>query len=203
MEDIVSESKPVPAGQAAEAEQEARWAPEQEAGRAPEPEADLVDRIIDRWRGERPDLDPSAKAVTGRVVRLAGLLQHHFGDDYATEGIDDGCFAVLAALRRVGAPYELSPKQLNKELLISSGGVTHLVDRLERRSLVTRRPATDDRRSVLVGLTPDGVACADRAMTAHARTEQLLVSGLGPRERRQLAGLLRKLLLSLDLPVTD
>jgi DNA-binding MarR family transcriptional regulator len=178
---------------------------DQEPDRRSQPaiERDLVDRIIDRWREERPDLDPSAKAVTGRIVRLGGLLQHHFSEDFAGEGIDDGCFAVLAALRRAGAPYELSPKQLNKELLISSGGVTHLVDRLERRSLVTRRPAAADRRSVLVALTPDGVACADRAMTAHARTEQLLVSGLGPGEREQLARLLRKLLLSLDLPVSD
>jgi DNA-binding MarR family transcriptional regulator len=166
-------------------------------------EKDLVDRVIDRWRVVRPDLDPSAKAVTGRVIRAAGLLQAHFGNDFAVEGIDDGGFAVLAALRRVGPPFELSPSRLNKELLISSGGVTHLVDRLERRQLVTRRPATDDRRSVLVGLTPEGVAVADRAMTLHAGTEQLLVAGLGPQEQELLAGLLRKLLLSIDLPAAD
>jgi len=164
---------------------------------------DIVDRVIERWRAERPDLDPSGKEVTGRIVRLNGLFHRAFCGDFVLEGIDEGGFAVLAALRRVGDPFELTPTALNRELLISSGGVTHLVDRLERRGLVGRRPGVGDRRSVRVALTPAGRVVADRAMAAHASTELRLVAGLTRRERDQLAGLLRKLLLSVDVDVME
>jgi DNA-binding MarR family transcriptional regulator len=159
---------------------------------------DLVDRIIDRWLAERPDLDPSAKHVTGRIVRLNTLFHKAFGVDFGTEGLDEGCFAVLAALRRAGEPFELSPTVLNRELLITSGGVTHLTDRLERRGLVTRRRCEGDRRAVHVALTAEGRTVADRSMTAHAATEQRLAAALTSGERDQLASLLRKLLVSLD-----
>jgi DNA-binding MarR family transcriptional regulator len=164
-------------------------------------EGDIVDRILERWRAERPDLDPSGKEVTGRVVRLNGLFHREFMRDFAAEGIDEGGFAVLTALRRVGEPFELTPTALNLELLISSGGVTHLVDRLERSALVVRRPNVGDRRCVLVALTPAGKDVADRAMAVHATTERRLVDGLTRSEHEQLAGLLRKLLLQLDRPV--
>jgi DNA-binding MarR family transcriptional regulator len=164
---------------------------------------DLVDRILERWRSERPDLDPSGKEVTGRVVRLSGLFQREFGHNFAGEGIDEGGFAVLAALRRIGEPFALTPTALNRELLISSGGVTHLVDRLERKGLVVRLPAAADRRCVPVALTSDGKDVADRAMTAHATTERRLVAGLTAAEQEQLAALLRKLLLAVDGPASE
>jgi DNA-binding MarR family transcriptional regulator len=164
---------------------------------------DIVDRVVERWRSERPDLDSSGKEVTGRIVRLNGLFHRAFCGDFAVDGIDDGGFAVLAALRRVGAPFELTPTALNRELLISSGGVTHLVDRLERRGLVARRPGVGDRRCIRVALTGAGQAVADRAMAAHAATEQRLVTGLSVKEQVQLAGLLRKLLLSVDGDVIE
>jgi DNA-binding MarR family transcriptional regulator len=161
---------------------------------------DIVDRIVEGWRAERPDLDPSGKEVTGRVVRLNGLFQREFGLDFAVEGIDEGGFSVLVALRRTGEPYELTPTVLNRELLISSGGVTHLVDRLERKGLVVRRPGVGDRRCVHVALTGAGKDVADRAMAVHAATERRLVSGLTPAEQEQLGGLLRTLLLLVDTP---
>jgi DNA-binding MarR family transcriptional regulator len=161
---------------------------------------DIVDRILERWRAERPDLDASGKEVTGRVVRLNGLFLREFGRDFAGDGIDEGGFAVLTALRRVGEPFELTPTALNRELLLSSGGVTHLVDRLERKGLVARRPGVADRRCVHVVLTSAGRAVADRAMTLHATTERRLVKGLSTAEQQQLAGLLRKLLLVVDEP---
>jgi DNA-binding MarR family transcriptional regulator len=161
---------------------------------------DIVDRILERWRAERPDLDPSGKEVTGRVVRLNGLFQREFGRDFAGEGIDEGGFAVLAALRRVGTPFELTPTALNRELLISSGGVTHLVDRLERKGLVVRRPGVSDRRCVRVALTDAGLHVADRVMAVHATSERRLVEALNASERDQLAALLRKLLLAVDVP---
>jgi DNA-binding MarR family transcriptional regulator len=168
----------------------------------PHSDGDIVDRVLRAWRHERPDLDSSAKEVTGRVVRLNGLFHRSFQADFALEGIDEGGFAVLAALRRAGKPYGLTPTELNRELLISSGGVTHLIDRLVRCGLVTRRAGAADRRCVLVYLTPAGRKVADRAMTLHATTERRLVNGLTPPERTQLADLLRKLLLSIDRPAT-
>jgi len=162
------------------------------------PERDLVDRIVEQWRAERPDLDPSSKEVTGRVVRLASLFEKTFAARCAEVGLEEGGFSVLAALRRAGEPYELSPTELNRELLISSGGVTQLLDRLERAHLVRRRPHPDDRRSVKVGLTAAGKRLADRAMTARAASELELVAGLSGVEREELARLLRKLLLSVD-----
>jgi len=162
---------------------------------------DLVDHVVERWRRERPDIDPSGKEVTGRVVRLNGLFHRAFQANFAPEGIDEGGFAVLAALRRAGQPFELTPTELNRELLISSGGVTHLVDRLARRGLVCRRPDDGDRRCVRVILTPAGQEVADRVMSVHATTERRLVSGLSGDEQDQLASLLRRLLLSVDGPV--
>ncbi|MGO8875958.1 MAG: MarR family winged helix-turn-helix transcriptional regulator [Acidimicrobiales bacterium] len=165
------------------------------------PQPDIVDHVLERWRRERPDIDASGKAVTGRVVRLNGLFHRAFQVDFALEEIDEGGFAVLAALRRAGQPFELTPTELNRELLISSGGLTHLVDRLVRRGLVRRRPDDGDRRCVRVILTPAGRKVADRAMVAHAATERRLVSGLTSEERDQLADLLRRLVLSVDGPL--
>jgi DNA-binding MarR family transcriptional regulator len=159
---------------------------------------DIVDHVVERWRRERPDIDPSGKEVTGRIVRLNGLFHRAFQADFAFEGIDEGGFAVLAALRRAGEPFELTPTDLNRELLISSGGVTHLVDRLARSGLVRRRPDDGDRRCVRVILTPAGREVADRAMSVHAATERRLVSGLSGDQQEQLASLLRRLLLSVD-----
>jgi DNA-binding MarR family transcriptional regulator len=169
----------------------------------PPPGRDIVDRVLEAWRRERPDLDPSGKEVTGRVVRLNGVFNRAFQVDFAPEGLDEGGFAVLAALRRAGTPFELTPTELNRELLISSGGVTHLVDRLVRRGYVRRRQDEGDRRCVRVGLTSAGRKAADRLMALHAASEHRLVSGLTGDERLELAALLRKLLLAVDLPVSD
>jgi DNA-binding MarR family transcriptional regulator len=166
----------------------------------PQDDGDIVDRVLRAWRRERPGLDSAGKEVTGRIVRLNGLLHRSFQADFALEGIDEGGFAVMAALRRAGKPFGLTPTELNRELLISSGGVTHLIDRLVRGGLVTRRPGATDRRCVPVYLTPAGRKVADRAMTLHASTERRLVSGLTAAERSELADLLRKLLLSVDRP---
>lgn len=176
---------------------------EERQAAAPAPDGDLVDHVVAAWHRQRPDLDASGKQVTGRVARLYGLFEREFQADYATDGLDAGSFAVLAALRRVGRPFTLTPTELNRELLISSAGVTHLVDRLQSRRLVTRRPDRRDRRQVHIVLTPAGREVADRAMSARAATERRLVSGLNEAECGQLAALLRRLVLSLDTPPAE
>lgn len=150
--------------------------------------------MIDQWRAQRPDLDPSGKAVTARIVRGAALTRRRIDEAIKDLGIRDGEFGTLSALRRVGAPYELSPSQLTQHLVISSGGLSLMLDRLERAGQVRRRPHPHDRRGVLVSLTDAGVEVIDEAMTRLASVEQQLVGGLTQRERDQLARLLAKYL---------
>ena len=165
-------------------------------------ERDRVDRIIEQWRRERPDLDPTAKGVTGRVVRIGDLIQARMGDALAPLGIRDGDYGLLSALRRSGDPFEQSPTELRQHLVITSGGLTLQLERLERAGLVQRRPNPADGRSVLVRLTPEGRALADEAMERHAALEHEMVAGLTSEERDVLVGLLRKLLGSLDAAAT-
>jgi DNA-binding MarR family transcriptional regulator len=157
-----------------------------------------VDAIVEEWRRERPDLDATAKEVTGRIVRLASLFQQAYADTFQPLGLNDGDYGVLAPLRRAGAPYELTPTELAKHRMMTSGGMTAALDRLERKGLLQRIPNPSDRRGSLVRLTDAGRRVIDDAMTQHVRTEDRLVSGLGSRERAQLSSLLRKLLEAND-----
>jgi DNA-binding MarR family transcriptional regulator len=167
-------------------------------GRGQAGERDAVDAIVAAWERERPDLDPSAKHVTGRIVRLASIFQDAFAAAFAPLGITDGDYGVLATLRRAGAPYRLTPTDLARHRMMTSGGMTAAIDRLERRSLVARQPNPDDRRGSLVELTAEGLATVDAAMAVHAATEQALVAALGPSDRVQLEQLLRTVLLAVD-----
>jgi DNA-binding MarR family transcriptional regulator len=159
---------------------------------------DAVDLIVDQWRRERPDLDPSAKEVTGRIVRLASLFQQAYSGTFEPLGLNDGDYGVLAPLRRAGAPHQLTPTELAKHRMMTSGGMTAALDRLERKGLVARVPNPDDRRGSLVRLTDTGRDVIDEAMKQHVLTEQRLVSSLNEDERDQLRVLLRKLLQTVD-----
>jgi DNA-binding MarR family transcriptional regulator len=103
----------------------------------------------------------------------------------------------LASLGRSGAPYQLSPTQLFREMMLTSGAMTNRIDRLEEAGLVSRRPDLEDRRGTLVRLTQKGKALIDSAAANHVANEERLLSGLSAREQMQLTELLRKLLLSL------
>ncbi len=161
-------------------------------------ERDAVDAIVEQWHRERPDLDPSAKHVTGRIIRLAGHFHTAYGERFAPLGITDGDFGILASLRRAGTPFELTPTELTRAQMMTSGGMTAAVDRLERKGFVNRTPNPADRRGSLVGLTDEGRAVIDEAMVVHADAEQALVAGLDDDERATLERLLRKLVLSLE-----
>jgi DNA-binding MarR family transcriptional regulator len=163
----------------------------------PDP-ADRVDLVIEQWRRELPHLDPTAKAVTGRLVRAGDLIRGRIADTVAPLGLRAGDFGLLSALRRAGDPFELSPTALRQSLVITSGGLTLQVERLERDGLVQRRPNPDDGRGTLVGLTPTGRDVVEQAVAMHADLEHALISGLTTRETETLANLLRKLLLQLE-----
>src|SRR5687768_834681 len=117
-------------------------------------ETDAVDRIIEQWRRERPDLDPSAKAITGRVTRLQRLISESFADEaFGPHGLNGADYGILATLRRAGRPYELTPTQLARQQMVTSGGMTAMLDRLQGRGLLERAPNPEDRRGSIVRLT--------------------------------------------------
>jgi DNA-binding MarR family transcriptional regulator len=112
--------------------------------------------------------------------------------------LNDGDYGVLAPLRRAGAPHQLTPTELAKHRMMTSGGMTAALDRLERKGLVARVPNPDDRRGSLVRLTDSGRNVIDEAMQQHVLTEHRLISGLDEHEREALRVLLRKLMRAVD-----
>jgi DNA-binding MarR family transcriptional regulator len=159
---------------------------------------DDVDRIIAAWAQQRPDLDVSPLAVLSRVSRLARRLDLARGEAFAEQALEGWEFDVLSALRRSGAPHELSPGQLVAETLVTSGTMTNRVDRLARRGFVERRPSDTDRRGVIVRLTPLGQATVDAAMEELLAQERGILDALAPADRDHLARLLRRLLGPLE-----
>ncbi|MDQ4133266.1 MAG: MarR family transcriptional regulator [Actinomycetota bacterium] len=157
-----------------------------------------MDLIVDQWRAQRPDLDPAAKQLTGRVIRLGALFQGAYSEAFAPLRLSEGDYGVLVALRRAGAPHRLTPTDLARQQMMTSGGMTAAIDRLERKGFVTRLPNPNDRRGSLVELTDEGRHVVDQAMERHAEAERRLVRGLNATERKTLEQLLRKWLRSVD-----
>lgn len=160
---------------------------------------DRVDHLIEQWAHERPELDMSPMGIIARMSRLSRFLERAVGEVLASHGLNESQFGVLAALRRAGRPHTLSPTQLYSSLLISSGAMTNRLERLTALGYVKRVPEPSDRRSLLVALTPKGLEVVDRAVEAHADNERRLLASLDRNEKRELAGLLRKMLLSFEV----
>ena len=159
---------------------------------------DSVDGFMEQWAKERPDLDASPMGVIGRLHRLAPRLDAELRPVFASAGLANGEFDILASLRRSGAPYELTPTQLSRALMITGGAVTKRVDRLVAAGLVRRDVSQQDARGRLIGLTPEGLQTVDDLATRHFANEARLLEPLTPREREQLGNLLRKLLIEHD-----
>lgn len=159
---------------------------------------DAVDGIVEQWREQRPDLDPSAKEITGRVIRLGEIFRARFADALQPFGLTGTQYGVLSALRRAGPPFTLTPTEVTRTQMLTSGGMTPVIDSLERRGLVSRPANPDDRRGRLVALTDEGRAVIDRAMEVHADTEAELIDALSDSDRRRLTNLLRRLSLAVE-----
>lgn len=161
-------------------------------------ENDAVEWILRQWAEERPDLDVSAMGVFGRLSRAARLLDRSLARTFARYGLNGGEFDVLAALRRAGGSHGLTPTELYRSMMLSSAAMTNRLDRLEGRGLVVRVPDPRDRRGVRISLTANGLDLVEDAVTAHVEGEEVLLGGLNQEERERLAGLLGKLLLSME-----
>ena len=164
---------------------------------APNPE-DAVDAILFQWARERPDLDLVPMGIVARLARLYAIASKTVGGSLAGHDLNVGEFDVLAALRRAGAPHVLTPTQLARSLMLSTGAMTNRIDRLEEAGLVERGDDPDDRRGIRVRLTAAGLARVDAAVTDHVANEVRLLAALSPPEKEQLAALLRKLLVALE-----
>lgn len=161
-------------------------------------ESDPVDKILAQWQLERPDLDVSPMGIIGRVTRLAKHLEHAIQETFSEFGLTVGEFDVLATLRRSGQPYQLSPTELFNTLMVSSGTMTHRIDRLEQAELVQRIPDLSDRRGTQIKLTDKGFDVIEKAVEAHVVNEHRLLSVLETSECEALTQLLRKLLVSFE-----
>jgi DNA-binding MarR family transcriptional regulator len=159
---------------------------------------DHIEETITAWRRERPGLDLSGMAVLARFLRVAHRFEEAQDQFFSALGLKPGWLDVLAALRRAGDPYRLTPTMLSVEALISTAGMTNRLDRLEQAGLVQRLPDPDDRRGILVELTGEGRELVDAAVDAHRGLSKRLLGGLDARERDELDRLLRKLLVPLD-----
>ncbi len=158
---------------------------------------DAVDRIIAQWNGVRPDLDSSPIAVIGRVSRLSRLIDRRLGENFARHDLHDWMYDVLATLRRIGDPYELTAGDLVSQTMVTTGAITNRIDRLVERGLVERRASAADRRRVIVRLTPGGLRTVDSVVEGHLATEEEILDVLSHEERAGLASLLRTTLLHL------
>jgi DNA-binding MarR family transcriptional regulator len=159
---------------------------------------DPVDKILAQWRRERPDLDVSPMGIIGRMGRLAKHLERAIQETFSEFDLTIGEFDVLAALRRSGQPYQLSPTELFNTLMVSSGTMTHRIDRLEQAELVRRIPDPRDRRGTLIELTDKGFDLIEKAVEAHVVNEHRILSVLAESERETFTQLLRKLLVSFE-----
>lgn len=155
---------------------------------------DHVDKILAQWRRERPELDATAMGLLGRLSRLRAHLAREVESTLADHGLNSASFDVLATLRRSGPPFRLSPGDLLGTTMVTSGTMTNRIDQLEKAGLVERLDNPEDRRGVLIALTPEGLNRVDAAVTAHVANQQRLVAGLEPDEREALDALLRKFL---------
>ncbi|WP_100445651.1 MarR family winged helix-turn-helix transcriptional regulator [Glycomyces xiaoerkulensis] len=156
-------------------------------------EPDAVDRIVEQWSREIPELRLESMATFGRIHRVSEKLRMRLARVYAEYGIGRNEFDVLASIRRSGEPFILSPKQIGASLMLSSGGLTGRLDKLERAGLVERLPDPDDRRGLRVRLTEPGMEAVEGAVRAGLGVTESALSALESDERRQLGELLRKL----------
>lgn len=158
---------------------------------------DHVDEILRQWNRERPDLDVGPMGLIGRMGRIVHYLTREMDKTFATFGLTGASFDVLATLRRAGAPYSLSPGDLLATMMITSGTLTNRIDQLEKAGLVARASNPEDGRSVIISLTPAGLATIDAAVSAHVETQRRLVSVLSAEERALLDVQLRAFLAGI------
>ncbi|MDR2998738.1 MAG: MarR family transcriptional regulator [Microbacterium sp.] len=158
---------------------------------------DRIDALVSQWLTQRPDIDNATMLLLARLSRAAELWDQRvdrLAEDY---GVNKGDGDVMFALRRSGAPFRLSPTALARGLLMTTGTMTGRLDRLEKRGLIARTPNPEDRRSLDVMLTEDGLRLVEEAVTKHDANLREIASVLTAEDRIELDRLTRKLITHL------
>ena len=161
-------------------------------------EQDDITRFREHWARELPDLDTGGMDILGRARRIVLKSRPPIEAVFARHGIDAGEFDVMATLRRSGPPYALRPTELYKGLMISSGGLTARLAKLEKAGLISRPPSPDDARSTLVQLTSAGLSRVEAAFREDMALESRMIEVLSPQQKSQLTSLLKLLDASLE-----
>lgn len=152
---------------------------------------DQVDRILQQWRDQRPDLDTGPMGTLGRLKRLADHLTEGLAQVYSAHGLTAAGFDVMATLRRAGPPYALTPSELIAWTMVASGTMTNRLDRLETAGLIERRPNPEDGRGSVVALSAKGLALIDEVIDEHVANQHRLMQALSPEQHAQLDAILR------------
>lgn len=164
---------------------------------------DFVDHIQNQWTAELPDVDTSPMGVVARIHRLGNYLRREILAVYREFGLGEGEFDILATLRRSGAPYSLLPTELSRQTMVTSGGISKQLDRLEKADLIARVPSETDGRSKQVQLTLRGLDLIDQAFARHMENEARLLAHLPEVERVALEGILAGWLSRVEQETTD
>lgn len=152
-----------------------------------------------QWEKELPSLDMDPMVLIGRLAEVQHLMAENLlGPVFASYGLKRGEFDVLATLRRAGAPYALTPTQLYQSTMVSSGGMTARVDRLERNGYIERKPHPTDRRGLMVALAPKGKKLIEEMMPTYVQAQHGAVSSLTAPQQKTLSALLASLAESLN-----
>lgn len=158
---------------------------------------DHVDFVVAQWAQAMPSVDVSSMEIFGRMARIQKHLERLRVEALSHYGFKEGEFDVLATLRRAGAPYRLTPTELYRSLLVTSGAMTNRIMRLESAGMVERVADPNDRRSSQVALTAQGKALIEQAVVTHTEIQELVLASLGAEQRHALARLLRAMLAGL------
>jgi DNA-binding MarR family transcriptional regulator len=171
-----------------------------ETGRGPagdEMGRDLVDGLTTAWRREMPEVDLAVVELTRRAARLGVILQDRLAGCLEPWELTLADYNVLNVLRGSGIPYELRPSELRERLLLSSGGVSNVLGRLQRAGHLERRRDARDGRAWLVRLTARGVKTAEATMRAWAAEQELLYRNVTEEQARTASAALREVLLAI------
>jgi DNA-binding MarR family transcriptional regulator len=159
---------------------------------------DGIDRMLEVWKNELPDLDLATEGIVERIQKLNRYLDRAMNETLAEFKLDRGEWRLLGALRRSGPPYRRSPGRLAEDIGLSSGAMTNRLDRLQDAGLIQRLPDPDDRRALQVELTEAGWQAWQDSVGVQAKKEALVASALKPEEKEALNGLLRVLMVEFE-----
>ncbi|NUR92619.1 MAG: MarR family transcriptional regulator [Nonomuraea sp.] len=160
---------------------------------------DEIDALAERWAGAgMPPARIAGLELSKRVSRLDGILESALKQELGTLGLTYAEFDVLAALHRVGPPYRMKPSELSRSLLLTSGGISNVLQRLTAAGHVERAANPGDARSRWVQLTPAGLELAGKAMNLSTAVHDEVLADVDPAALRAAADALREVLLAMN-----